>query len=44
MKIKKDMYLDEDIVKEVKKLAIDRNTNISAIVNKLLIEYIKKGK
>ena len=42
MKIKKDLYLDEDLVKEVKKVAIDENTNLSAIVNQLLIEYLQK--
>lgn len=42
MKVKKDLYLDEDIVKIVKKIAIDENTNLSAIVNKLLLEYSQK--
>ena len=42
MKTKKDLYLDEDVVKAVKKIAIDENTNLSAIVNKLLTEYLQK--
>jgi len=42
MKRKKDLYLDDDIVKAVKKIAVDEDTNLSAIVNKLLIEYLKE--
>jgi hypothetical protein len=42
MKVKKDLYLEEELVKTVKKIAVDENTNLSAIVNQLLIEYLQK--
>lgn len=43
MKVKKYLYLDEDVVKAVNKIAVDDNTNLSAIVNKLLLEYLQKN-
>lgn len=42
MKRKANLYLEEHIIKTVKKIAIDNDTSMSAITEKLLEDYIKK--
>jgi len=36
--------MDPELIKELKKLAIDKETSVSKILSELAIEYIKKEK
>lgn len=37
---KSTLYIDEDLIKEARKIAIDKNTSLSKIVNDLLMVFI----
>lgn len=37
-------YLDENLIKEIKKIAIDKETTVAQILNELIRDYIKKEK
>jgi predicted DNA-binding ribbon-helix-helix protein len=38
------IYLEEELIKKTKKIAVDEDTSMSKIVGELLEEYIKKHK
>jgi predicted transcriptional regulator len=38
------IYLDDDLIKTLKKIAINEETSVSAILNKLGWEYVQKTK
>jgi hypothetical protein len=40
---KTTVYLDEDLVKEAKKIAIDKDTNLSQILNNYLKIYVQEN-
>lgn len=39
-----NISMDSELKKELKKIAIDENTTPSAIITKLVLEYIQKKK
>lgn len=41
---KVNLFLDEDLIKEGKKLAVDEETSLSQIVSNLLRDYIQRKK
>jgi hypothetical protein len=43
-KVKSTHLLPKDLINQVKKLAIDNDTNVTAIITDLLNEYVKKHK
>lgn len=38
------IYMDPNLIKDLKKIAIDKDTSVSKILSELAIEYIKKEK
>ena len=43
-KVKSTHLLPRDLLNSVKKIAIDEQTNVTAIITKLLNEYVEKQK
>ena len=43
-KVKVTHLLEKDLLNQVKKLAIDKDTNVTAIITDLLKEYVKHNK
>lgn len=38
------IYMEPNLIKDLKKIAIDKDTSVSKILSKLAIEYLKKEK
>ncbi|UZQ49888.1 hypothetical protein [Clostridium kluyveri] len=38
------IYMDPNLIKKLKKIAIDKDTSVSRILSKLAIEYLKEEK
>jgi len=41
---KLNIYMDEKLIKDLKKIAIDKDTSVSKILTELSIEYVKNAK
>jgi hypothetical protein len=43
-KVNTSLRLDKKVLKDLKILAIEKETSVQAIIEKLILEYIKKNK